>query len=188
MVPTEKMAGQYGVLGFWGCLPSLMTTDLALNCWESLTSRWWKAQVVRLGLWVVCSPMESLRGHVCSQEDFVREILDMYELHEGIAMPWYRRPWIWSRIHFLEAGPTLKGIHDINHVPSCFLVKVGKVMTVMFHFHSLYNCCNRFVSWSPLFWSIVFPQVQLHPEKQNRIIVILISWTRGENQEPVWFH
>jgi hypothetical protein len=31
----------------------------------------------------------------------------------------------------LEAGPTLKGIHDVNHVPSCFLVKVGKVMTVM---------------------------------------------------------
>lgn len=70
MMQTDKMAGQYGVLGFWGCLPSLMTRDLALNCWESFTSRWWKAQVVRLGLLAVCSPMESLRGHVCSQEDF----------------------------------------------------------------------------------------------------------------------
>jgi len=32
MLQTDKMAGQCGVLGFWVYLPSLMTTDLALNC------------------------------------------------------------------------------------------------------------------------------------------------------------
>jgi hypothetical protein len=43
----------------------------------------------------------------------------------------YIWPWIWVSIHFFEAGPKLKGIHDDNQVPSCFLVKVRKITTVM---------------------------------------------------------
>jgi len=91
-------------------------------------------------------------------------------------------------IDFLEAGPTLKGIHDVNHVPSCFLVKVRKITTVTLFISIRYIIAAMVLSADHSCSEALSSQVQLHPEKQNRITEILISWTRGEYQELVWFH